>query len=268
MPEGTRAGFPTHWISHGDGPRDALFLHCSLASSRSLMPLMDRVGDHLSITAPDLPGHGGSGAWDGQGDYVARATDMAEAFCDGPRDLVGHSLGAVVALSLMVRRPDLVRSATLIEPVFFAAARGRGGYGTYISDHAPIMDDIEGGHHEAATRAFTDIWGAPRSWDDTRQSMRRAMIDRIPLIAATAPALEGDSNDLLSDGRLEAVDAPVLLVRGEQSHPVIPDILSALADRLPDTAIEVVAGANHMAPITHPDEVARLIDRQIRPRND
>lgn len=257
MPSETRAGIDTHWIDVGEGPCPALFLHCSLASARSLRPVMERL-DNPSV-AISLPGHGQSADWDGSGDYVARAADVAETFCDGPCDIVGHSLGAVVALSLMVRRPDLVRRAVLIEPVLFAAAAGDEAHDAYRQDHAAIMEAIDKGEREAATRAFTGIWGASQSWDTLPQPMRQAMTDRIHLVAATAPALDEDANGLLEPGRLEAVTAPTLLIRGGRSHPVIPAIFKALSRRLPDVHEAVVPGAGHMVPITHPTEVAPLV---------
>lgn len=263
MPEESRAGIDTHWINVGDGVRPALFLHCSLASSRSLRPVMERLGSDQSMVAMDLPGHGKSAAWDQSGDYVARATDVAETFCATPCDIVGHSLGAVVALSLMVRRPDLVRRAVLIEPVLFAAAKGDEAHEVYRQDHAPIMEAIASGVSEAATRAFTAIWGSPQPWDALAKPMRQAMTDRIPLVAAAGPALDDDANGLLAAGRLEAVSAPVLLIRGSRSHPVIPAIFGTLSRRLPDARIEVVPDAGHMAPITHPDEVAAMVQEHI-----
>lgn len=266
MPEESRAGIDTHWINVGDGARPALFLHCSLASARSLRPVMERLGSDLSMAAMDLPGHGRSAEWDQSGDYVDRATDVAETFCAGPYDIVGHSLGAVVALSLMVRRPDLVRRSVLIEPVLFAAAKGSEAHETYQQDHAPIMEDIASGDAEAATRAFTAIWGAPQPWDALPGPMRQAMTDRIPLVAAAGPALDDDANGLLAPGQLEAVTASVLLIRGARSHPVIPAIFETLSRRLPDARSEIVPDAGHMAPITHPDEVASLVQEHIRRR--
>ena len=58
---------------------------------------------------------------------------------------------------------------------------------------------------------------------------------------------------------LEAIDAPVLLISGAESPPVIHAIAGALAGRLPDVGRANVPGAGHMLPITHPDEVAGLI---------
>ena len=256
--EGIRAGLRTRWSRVGTGPRRGLFLHCSLASARSLRPVREALGDVLTSDAPDLPGHGGSGDWDGQGDYLTRASQMAETFCDGPTDLIGHSLGGVVALALMARRPDLVRSAVLVEPVFFAAARGTAAHDSYRVDHATMRERMAVGDRMGATRAFTGLWGTG-TWDGLPDAVREAMAARIHLIAETRPGLDGDSTGILADGRLSSIPAPVLLVRGADTHPVIPEVFRTLRARLPFAVEAVVPGAGHMAPITHAAKVAALI---------
>ncbi len=261
----TRAGIATAAITRGEGARPALLLHCSLASARSLVPLMDRLGDVLSMTAIDLPGHGRSDPWTGEGDYLARCTDVAESFCDGGRVLVGHSFGAVVALALMARRPDLVRSAVLIEPVLFAAAAGTEAFEAHRQGHGAIRRALAAGDRERATALFTGAWGTGQDWSAIPEAQRRAMADRIHLVEASAPGLSEDSTGILAKGRLDRVGAPVLLLRGAESHPVVPEIAQGLLRRLPDAREQVLPGAAHMAPLTHPEAVAGAIRAHLAP---
>jgi len=79
------------------------------------------------------------------------------------------------------------------------------------------------------------------------------------MVVAGNDALMHDSANILRDGGLEAIDAPVLLVMGEDSPPVIPAIADALAARLQDVGRAVVPGAGHMLPITHPAQMADLL---------
>jgi lipase len=84
------------------------------------------LGDIATLHAFDLPCHGASGDWDGQGDIHDTATDMALTVLDDigaqPIDLLGHSFGATVALRLAIEHPERIRSLIMYEPVFFAAA--------------------------------------------------------------------------------------------------------------------------------------------------
>ncbi|CAM5381488.1 alpha/beta hydrolase [Frigidibacter albus] len=56
---------------------------------------------------------------------------------------------------------------------------------------------------------------------------------------------------------------PVLLIRGDRSPASIPALMEVLAGRIPGARLEVVAGAGHMLPLTHPGEVAALIGAHL-----
>ena len=71
------------------------------------------------VIAIDLPGHGGSDKDVGEGsldELAGSAAAALEAFGVSRAHLVGHSLGAAVALVLAARRPALAASLTLIAP--------------------------------------------------------------------------------------------------------------------------------------------------------
>lgn len=247
--------YQRHWP--GDNDRPALALHCMLASGGYWGPIADRLHGQIDLQAFDMPGHGRSGDWTpepGGPDYHTTVTRIAASFIDRPLDLIGHSMGATVALRIAVAAPDAIRSLTLIEPVLFAAAPDP----LQQSRDAEIVALIAEGRDKDATRAFIDAWGA-QSFDDLSPRAQDQMQQRIGMVANNVAALSHDSANILRDGGLEAIDAPVLLIAGEDSPPVIHAITDALALRLPDVGRATVPGAGHMLPITHPDQVAGLI---------
>jgi pimeloyl-ACP methyl ester carboxylesterase len=63
------------------------------------------------LVVPDLPGHGGSSALPTT--TLAGFADLLATLLDGPTDVVGHSMGGVVALRLAERHPALVRRLVL-----------------------------------------------------------------------------------------------------------------------------------------------------------
>ncbi|MDP5306450.1 alpha/beta fold hydrolase [Paracoccus spongiarum] len=247
--------FRRHWPGAPDRP--ALALHCMLASGSYWGAIAARLGGRVDLRGFDMPGHGRSGPWvpgPEDPDFHTAVTRIAASFIDRPLDLIGHSLGATVALRIAIAAPEALRSLTLIEPVLFAA----------VSDPVQDARDAEmaallaAGRDDQATRAFMAAWGA-QGYDDLPPPARAQMRARIGLVAASVPTLSGDSAGLLRPGGLEAIDAPVLLISGTQSPPVIHAITDALAARLSDVGRAQVPGAGHMLPITHPDEVAGLI---------
>ena len=241
----------------GNPDRPALALHCMLGSGRYWGPIVDRLNDRITLTAFDFPGHGRSAPWEKAADgpdFHTTITRIAASQIDRPLDLIGHSGGATVALRIAVAAPDAVRSLTLIEPVMFAAA------------HDPIqslldrdmLDLMEAGKVEEATRHFVDMWGG-QPYDQLSEAAQTLMRQQIHLLVDMIPTLADDTANILREGGLEAIDAPVMIMTGAESPPAIHAVSQALAHRLPDVGQASVPGAGHMLPITHPDEVAGLI---------
>ncbi len=259
MPLEERAGHPTWSSVYGQGPRPALAIHCSLASSAAWAGLSDRLANRLTLTAFDLPGHGRSADWAGEGDFLHLATRIAASFVETPVDLIGHSFGAVVAMNLAIAAPEAVRTLTLIEPVLFAAADGTPEADALARDLSEFEAAMAAGDGEAAAAAFTRVWGTGVEWAAMSAGSRAGIAERIALVAAGNRALYSDSGGILEPGALESLDMPVLLIRGDRSPPIIERIAETIAARLPDVGVATVPGAAHMVPITHPDETAGLV---------
>ncbi len=259
MPLEERAGHATFWRSFGHGERPALAIHCGLASSAAWEGVAGHLADRLTLKAFDLPGHGRSGDWPGEGDGLMQAVQIAASFVEEPVDLIGHSFGAVVALRLAIAAPDAFRTLTLVEPVLFAAAKDDPEWEEHRAEMADFDRFMAEGNREAATAAFTRVWGVGADWEKMNEERRRDVADRIHLIVASHPALFEDSGGILKPDALESLDMPVLLIRGEASPSIIERIAENIAARLPDVGIATVPRAGHMVPITHPAEVAGLI---------
>lgn len=251
----------THTRLLGQGPRKALGIHCSLAHSGTLAGLADALSDQLTILAYDLPCHGKSDDWDGSGDLHDAATDMGRALLTEPMDLIGHSFGATVAMRLAMEHPELVRSVTMIEPVYFAAA---------IQDDPDLVREAFGVNHDfnaawekgdryGAARAFNREWGNGTKWADFPERAQNYMAERIHFVAASAPFLEDDCADLLKNDMFARITMPALLIEGATS-PKITDIVNgSIARRLSNVTRARIEGAGHMAPLTHPAAVAAEI---------
>ena len=75
------------------------------------------------LIVPDRPGHGKSPDPGRPDDAEADGMWVADLLGDGAH-LLGHSFGGCVALSAAARRPEAVKSLTLIEPAMFQFASG------------------------------------------------------------------------------------------------------------------------------------------------
>lgn len=260
-----RAGAVRRWCPAGAAP-DAVLAHCSLAHAGAWEPvaarLIEKAADGPCLVAPDLPGHGARPVPAVVGDIQEDAVEiLAEAAGKGPVDLIGHSFGATACLRLALERPELVRSLVLIEPVQFSLLREAEPalWQRHLADAMALRRRLEAGDREGATRAFYEKWGGGAPWSQLPAAQRRYMVDRVHLVAAAEPALMEDVGGIGAPGRLEGLRLPVLVLSGAESPAEIAGIASVLCRRLPESRASVIAGAGHMAPITHPDAVAAAI---------
>jgi pimeloyl-ACP methyl ester carboxylesterase len=112
---------PVHVTVWGNGA-PAVFVHGSFGWGEETWREQRPLGDDYRLLLIDRRGFGESPA-DGRVDFERDADDVAELLDDGAH-LVGHSYGGVVSLLAAARRPEAVRSLTLIEPPAFGVARG------------------------------------------------------------------------------------------------------------------------------------------------
>lgn len=249
------SGHHVHTVTVGEGA-PAVMIHCALSNHESLLPLAKAIGGQATLC--DMPGHGRSDDWDGKHDYQALVKDAAAACCNEPVHLIGHSFGGTAALRLAIERPDLVNRLTLIEPVYFAAAKGTPEHALHAKAFRPFVGAMLAGDEARAAEIFNDLWGAT-PWARIPARMQAKLVRRIHLIVAGGAAIEEDAEGITSAKRLTDLDIPVTLIRGANTQPVIRSIHNVLAGRIRNAKDHVIAGAAHMVPITHVAEVAAVI---------
>lgn len=246
----------------GHGPRPVLAIHCSLAHSAAWRGVGAALAQEATITAFDMPCHGKSGEWDpSMGDLHDVVVAEARKFLTEPMDVIGHSFGATVALRLAAEHPDVVRSVVSFESVWFAAARldQPALIADYMERDRPYQDALAAGDHALAARLFNRGWGDGTPWADIPEQTRTYMADRIHFVGASAPFVVDDLPGLLGSGLLERLQVPVHLMQGEAAETSVDAVNAALLTRLPCASRETLAGAGHLAPITHPIETAAAI---------
>jgi len=120
-------GSRIHYADRGERRPDAapaLLVHGAGASSAIWMMVLARLASATRAVAVDLPGHGPSPAGPRAPSsaqpcpslieaYRDAVGQLAAALCLGPSVLVGHSMGALVAMQAALAWPDKVRGLVL-----------------------------------------------------------------------------------------------------------------------------------------------------------
>ncbi|WP_420032488.1 alpha/beta fold hydrolase [Streptomyces sp. cg28] len=133
----------TTYRTHGNGS-GLVLVHGAGPGSVTWDALVDRFTDRHTVILPDLSGSdpvpdpGEDLTLEGLTNELAAVVEDRDA---GPADIVGHSLGAVVALSLAATRPELVRR--LIPVAGFAHAAQDAYVRTVMRIWRDLVDDAE-----------------------------------------------------------------------------------------------------------------------------
>jgi pimeloyl-ACP methyl ester carboxylesterase len=266
-------------------PEPAVFVHGLGGSSTNWTDLMERLRDRLDGVAPDLPGFGHSPP-PRDGDFTpaghARAVaDLIEArFGDAPVHVFGNSLGGAVAVQLAARRPELVRTLTLVSPALPERVP------RLTNVHLPVvalpgvgtslMKRYLGVDPATRARATIDLCFhdpsriPPVRWEEFAAEVARR--DGQPYVAeAFVASLRGLMATYLDLGperpwRLaERVSAPVLLVYGRQDKLVSARTAHAASTAFADCRVVVLHDCGHVAQMEHPEEVAGIWRDFARP---
>jgi pimeloyl-ACP methyl ester carboxylesterase len=247
----------TIWFdTAGDDTRSTILLiHGSMDRSAGLLRLGRRLDDAHRVVRIDRRGYGRSvdigPPWTIEANVDDIETLTSTAAITGPIDVIGHSLGGNVALALAARRPDLVRSVVAYEtPLSWLE--------WWPGDSAGAAAMAAASPAEAA-EAFVRRLVGDEKWEQLPEPTRAQR-------RAEGAAMVAELADLrrAAPWAPEAIEMPVLVVRGEHGRPHHRRGAEWLGARLDGCRTAVVAGAGHAGPHTHAAEVAAEVVTFLR----
>jgi len=220
------------------------------------------------VIALDLPGFGES-APAGPGfdlDEVAqRITDgLAAEGVRGRFDVVGHSLGAAVALTLAVGRPSTVRRLVLVAPAGLAPVNPiAGAIGSATVERllwarrrlAPLTD-LEWGRRLLLAFAACDPASIP-------PTQARMMVGASASAQRTAAALAAVTGSDLG-ARLRELTVPLGVIWGERDRTVPLRHADVIREARPDAEITVIERAGHVVMVERPDAFVAALDELLQ----
>lgn len=232
-----------------------ILLHGFSDSRRSFEPFMAALPANIHAVAVSQRGHGASSKPVGSNAYRAQrfAGDVIAvlgALGHTQGSLLGHSMGAWVALNTALRHPRRITGLTLIGA--FARFAGNPGVADLVSDIAALTDPVD--------PAF--VWGfqeAASSSDLPTDFFEMVVAESLRL---PAHVWKNVSEAFLADDvplGLSAIKVPVQLVWGGLDPFVARADQDALLKAIPDSGLYVCKSRGHSPHWDAPDEIARLV---------
>lgn len=243
-----------------------VFVHGLFGQGRNWTTIAKGLADDHRVLLLDLPNHGES-RWTGRVDYLDMAEQLAAELerLEEPVTLVGHSMGGKVAMSLALRRPELLRALVAVDiaPVEYPERGAR-------SDD-PAEEDPPFAGFIAAMRAL-DLHTLT-----SRAEADEALADAVPSRMVRGFLLQSLSREQDGDGwswklNLELLardlgelrgfpdpppgatyDGPVLWIAGATSHYVLPEDRERMDELFPLTQLLTVKRAGHWVHSEQPE---------------
>jgi pimeloyl-ACP methyl ester carboxylesterase len=261
------------------GPGEpALFVHGLEGSSRNWTDLMELLRSRLAGEAVDLPGFGNSPPRPDHKHSIAAlaqtVTTLIGALGRGPVHLIGNSLGGCVCVQIAARRPDLVRTLTLVSPALpdlrprilplRLAAVSVPWLGPWALGRLALQSP-----EQRALRTLSEVYADPRLMHPLRVREEVDEIIRRDALSYENAVLLGSIRALVTEyarrgpGSLwrdaARVTAPTLVIHGSHDRLVSPAAAAKAARSFRYGQAVVLPRVGHVAMMERPDLVARLM---------
>lgn len=190
------------------------------------------------LLAPDLPGHGESPGPHCRSieEYAGRLASLIETSVGSEVSMVGHSMGALIALAVAAERPELASALILVgssahmkvHPDLMTAAHEDVGLAARLISGWSFPASFGGGHPE------------PGTWEPGGVARLIARSGE-GVLAADLAACE--AYDPGPAGR--GLTLPTLVVTGSDDRMTSARGAQELADLIPGSRLQVISGAGH-----------------------
>lgn len=248
----------------GSGPI-LIFLHGTGTYSYAWRNIIPFLSNRYHCIAPDLPGTGKSDLEFPSGASSYSFSDQLEVVdmlieseaADRPIAIIGHELGAAMAVQIARRNPDQVAALVLVEGVFRISNDE-----IFDSDVRKLLSDLRGSSGEQAvlienriveeylprltarmlSEYEMDAYRAPYEKPGEARRAMLAMIRQLPLLTSAGPI-----DDLVNENRLWCAQSrtPKLVIGGNPGFLVPPSVLGTAA-RWSNTRVGSVRGLHYV----------------------
>jgi 3-oxoadipate enol-lactonase len=215
-------------VDEGAGPL-VLLLHPLAQSGEFWRPLIDELSTEFRVIAPDARGHGASD-WDGKPfSIVDLADDVARLIThlgSGPASVLGMSMGGCTAIALAVRHSELVSRLVLADTTADYGPDKQSAWATRAENAVSKPRPQQLGFQH-------DRWFSPsflESDPDEVDRVSRIFLATDSAAHAAASLAMGDYDD---SGRLSEINAPTLVLVGEEDYATPPSMAQALGVGIP-----------------------------------
>ncbi|MBU2643741.1 alpha/beta hydrolase [bacterium] len=217
----------------------------------------------------DQYGHGGTDQWPGLPEnrtYDAEASLVRGVinYIGKPVHLVGHSFGGSIALRLAVNDSHKLRSLTLIEPnghsVFIGS--GEDPKSAFVGVNSKrFLELVHEGKPELAMQEYMDTYSAHGTWKSMPTEVKTQYLINIDNFIS---GMHCNLSEPTTPDDCRNIGLTTLVMYGDKSQAYYRRLSELLIQLLPNAKMEVLPGAAHMSPLTHPERIASKLAAHLK----
>jgi (E)-2-((N-methylformamido)methylene)succinate hydrolase len=234
--------------------RETVVLIHGVGMSQSVWaPQIDALSETFRVVVYDMLGHGESAlpsAAPTLAEYARQLESLLDAIQIQRTHVVGHSMGALVALEFALIHPQRTLSVAALNAVYDRTPAQREA----VMTRAALLDEerADTGVDATLSRWFGDP--IPGHLTQAAQALRALLLDVDPVGYARTYRLFACSDDA-HVGRLARLTVPALFLTGECDPNSSAQMSLAMAAVAPRARAEVLANERHMMNVANPERV-------------
>lgn len=233
-----------------------VFLHGISSGADSWLNQTDYFSNNTSVLAWNAPGYGNSAQIEKQQpnavDYSKRLLALLESRDIQRINIVGHSLGALIAAAFASEYPEKVHKLILVNP-----AQGYGDFDEVkqeeVAEMRPKLLKKLGGVEMARQRSSALLFNASHN--------KVRLLEQI-MAQITLEGFEKSSQLLARDSihhYLEKIDRPIDLIYGTEDGITTPKIMFEIEARHKNIALYAIAAASHLSYLDQPEDFNQIL---------
>ncbi|QJW91390.1 alpha/beta fold hydrolase [Spirosoma taeanense] len=266
MPYLTTNGTELYYESTGTGPETIVFSHGLLWSGHMFHSQVAALRNRYRVITYDHRGQGRSRVTREGYDMDTVYEDVVgliEQLGVGPCHFAGLSMGGFMGMRLAARRPDLIKSLTLLEtsadpepaenvPKYQRLCTVVKWLGTW-----PVVDPV-----------MKIMFGKTFLTDPSRAAERQHWIDQLKQNKRTiVRAVQGAIDRKGVFDELKNITAPTLVIVGDEDVATVPAKAQRIHDNIAGSRLVIVPGAGHSSSVEQPEAVNEAITSFLKSIN-
>lgn len=246
----------TAWSRYGAG-MPIVLLHGVGMNQSIWAPQIQTLRRGFDVIVFDMMGHGSS-RFDPQtrdlGDYASQLVRLLRALNIDRAHVVGHSMGALIALEMAITHAALCRSVVVLNGVYRRTPEQR------ASVQARASELIRQGKPLNVQDTIHRWFGNPvPTAQRSAADLSSTLLMEVPQQGYARAYEVFSRSDERHAGRLQGIALPVLIATGEFDPNSSPAMARAMHEEIRGSQLEILPGQRHMMSLVAVDEVNAMI---------